>query len=179
MLRDGVTTWLPSYIQQTYQWGTASSILTAVILPIFSIISFQFAARLYRSVLRNPMLCAGAFFALGGVFAGVLYAVTGQNAFMSVLSAAILTGAMHGVNLMLITMVPPFFKRWGLTGTASGVLNSCTYIGSAVFTYGVAALSAALGWKITVLIWLGIALLGASVCFLCIRSFKKQFTLID
>ena len=179
MLRDGVTTWLPSYIQQIYQWDTAVSILTAVILPIFSIISFQIAAALYRRIMGNPLFCAGVFFVVGVVFAGVLYVVTGQNAPLSVLSAAMLTGAMHGVNLMLITMVPPFFRKWGLTGTASGVLNSCTYIGSAVFTYGVAALSAAWGWKITVLIWLAIALMGGAVCFFCVRGFKKQFMVID
>lgn len=175
MLRDGVTTWLPSYIQEIYHWDTAASILTAVILPVFSIISFHLAARLYRSVLKNPMLCSGAFFGLGCLFALVLYFVTGRNAAVSVLSAAVLTGAMHGVNMMLITMVPPYFKRFGLTGTASGVLNSCTYIGSAVFTYGVAVISADLGWKNTVLIWAVIALIGTLLCVGSIRSFRKQF----
>lgn len=175
MLRDGVTTWLPSYIQEIYHWDTAASILTAVILPVFSIISFQFAARLYRSVLKNPMLCSGAFFGLGSLFALILYFITGRNAAVSIFAAAVLTGAMHGVNLMLITMVPPFFKRFGLTGTASGVLNSCTYIGSAMFTYGVAVISADFGWKNTVLIWAIIALAGALLCIGCMKSFRKQF----
>ena len=175
MLRDGVTTWLPSYIQEIYQWDTAASILTAVILPIFSIICFRLAAKLYERVFRNPMLCSGVFFGMGCLFAVILYFVTGRNAGVSVFSAAMLTGAMHGVNLMLITMVPPFFKKYGLTGTASGVLNSCTYIGSAVFTYGVAVLSSDLGWKNTVLVWTGIALVGTVLCFVCIKDFKKQF----
>lgn len=175
MLRDGVTTWMPSYISETYHWSTASSILTAVILPIFSIICFQIAARLYRSVLKNPLLCAGVFFALGLLSAVGLYFVTGNHALISVICAAVLTGCMHGVNMMLISMVPAFFKRYGLTGTASGVLNSCTYMGSAISTYGVAVLSQGLGWKTTILIWVGIALLGTLLCFFCIRGFKKLF----
>lgn len=175
MLRDGVTTWMPSYISETYHWSTASSILTAVILPIFSIICFQLAARLYRSVLKNPLLCAGVFFAVGLLSAVGLYFVTGNHALISVICAAVLTGCMHGVNMMLISMVPAFFKRYGLTGTASGVLNSCTYIGSAISTYGVAVLSQGLGWKPTILIWVGIALLGTLLCFFCIRGFKKLF----
>lgn len=175
MLRDGVTTWMPSYISETYHWSTASSILTAVILPIFSIICFQIAARLYRSVLKNPLLCAGVFFALGLLSAVGLYFVTGNHALISVICAAVLTGCMHGVNMMLISMVPAFFKRYGLTGTASGVLNSCTYMGSAISTYGVAVLSQGLGWKPTILIWVGIALLGTLLCFFCIRGFKKLF----
>ena len=154
---------------------TVEASFRAVILPIFSIICFQIAARLYRSVLKNPLLCAGVFFALGLLSAVGLYFVTGNHALISVICAAVLTGCMHGVNMMLISMVPAFFKRYGLTGTASGVLNSCTYMGSAISTYGVAVLSQGLGWKPTILIWVGIALLGTLLCFFCIRGFKKLF----
>lgn len=175
MLKDGVTTWMPSFISETYQWSTASSILTSVILPIFSILSFQLATRLYRKVFTNPVLCAGVFFAVGLVSAVFLYFVTGGNAVMSVLLSALLTGSMHGVNMMLISMLPAYFKRYGLTGTASGVLNCCTYIGSALSTYGIAAISEHSGWKITVLIWALIALMGTILCFACVRSFQKKF----
>lgn len=175
MLRDGVTTWMPSYIAETYNLSAASAILTGVIMPVFSVVCFQIAGGLYRKRLTNPLLCAGVFFGLGAVFAGTLYFVTGANAVLSVVCSALLTGCMHGVNLMLISMIPPFFKRYGITGTASGVLNSCTYIGSAASTYGIAVLSQSAGWKNTVLIWLTIAVLGAAVCLICIKPWKKQF----
>lgn len=175
MLRDGVTTWMPSYIIEVYHWNTASSILTGVILPVFSILSFQLSTRLYRKVFTNPLTCAGVFFALGLVSAAGLYFATGGNALASVLLSALLTGAMHGVNMMLISMLPPYFKRFGLTGTASGLLNSCTYVGSALSTYGVAAISERVGWKSTVLIWTGIALLGTVLCLACIKPFRRKF----
>lgn len=175
MLKDGVTTWMPSYIAETYQWSTASSILTSVILPIFSIISFQLATRLYRKVFTNPLLCAGVFFAAGLTSAIFLYFVTGGNAAMSILFSALLTGSMHGVNMMLISMLPSYFKYMGLTGTVSGVLNACAYVGSALSTYGIAAISERIGWKNTVLLWAPIALLGTICCFSCIRGFKIKF----
>ena len=43
MLRDGVTTWMPTYISETYNLSSVISILTGVILPLFSILSFQVA----------------------------------------------------------------------------------------------------------------------------------------
>lgn len=176
MLRDGVTTWMPTYIIETYSWSTASSILTGVILPVFSIICFQIAARLHRKVFPNPLQCAAAFFGMGLLMSLVLYAATGKNAVISILMAALLTGSMHGVNLMLISMIPNYFKRYGLTGTASGVLNSCTYVGSAISTYGVAVLSREMGWKPTILIWIAIAVMGTVLCLCSIGSFKKQFS---
>ena len=36
MLRDGVTTWMPSYISETYNLSNAIAILTGVVLPVFS-----------------------------------------------------------------------------------------------------------------------------------------------
>ncbi len=175
MLRDGVTTWMPSYIIETYHWSTAASILTGVLLPVFSILCFQLASKLYQRVFTNPLTCAGVFFTIGALSAGFLYMVTGGNAGLSVLFSAVLTGAMHGVNMMLISMLPPYFKSYGLTGTASGMLNSCTYMGSALSTYGIAAISGLLGWKMTVLLWTGIALLGTVLCFACAKTFRKRF----
>ena len=85
---------------------------------------------------------------------------------------AMLAGCMHGVNLMLICMVPPFFQRHGNISTVSGVLNSCTYVGSAVSTYGIALLSESAGWQTTACVWFIIAALGAVVCTVCSRVWK-------
>lgn len=175
MLRDGVTTWMPSYIAETYNLSNAVSILTGVVLPIFSILCFQAVNRLYRKRFTNPITCGALIFAVGAAAALGLVFTTGKVAALSVLFSAVLTGCMHGVNLMLIMMVPAYFDRYGNVSTASGVLNSCTYIGSAASTYGVALLSEKLGWSITLWIWLAIALLGTVICFLCIRPWKKKF----
>lgn len=176
MLKDGVTTWMPSYVMETYHWSSASSVLTGVVLPVFSILCFQAAAGLHKNMFPNPLSCAGVFFAVGSVSAGVLFCVTGGNAVLSVLFSALLTGTMHGVNMMLISMLPRYFDKFGLTGTASGVLNACTYVGSAVSTYGVAILSGRIGWRFTILIWMGIALTGGILCFAFSRKFKKTFS---
>ena len=121
------------------------------------------------------MFCAGVFFAAGVVCAFCLYAVTGSNAGISVWFSALLTGSMHGVNMMLISILPPYFRRYGLTGTASGMLNACTYVGSALSTYGIAAISEVIGWKITVLLWALIALLGMLLCLCGTKVFTKKF----
>ncbi|MBQ8911251.1 MAG: MFS transporter [Clostridia bacterium] len=175
LLRDGVTTWMPSYISETYELGSSVSILTGVVLPIFGILCFELASFIYRKKLKNPMVCAGLFFGIGLVSALALNFVSGTNAIPSVLFSAMLTGSMHGVNLILICMIPPFFKGSGKVSTVSGVLNSCTSIGSALSTYGVAVLSDEYGWPFTLAVWAAIAALGTLMCLLCALPFKKKF----
>lgn len=178
MMRDGVTTWVPSLVSEVYNLGSTISILTGVILPIFAIVSFQAAAWLYRRII-NPLTCACVIFGFGAVAAGLLFIFTGTTAILSVLFAALLTGAMHGVNLILISMLPPFFKKQGKAATVSGVLNACTYIGSAISTYGVAKLSSTIGWNKTILVWVLITVVGTVLCGLCATPWKRTHSSVD
>lgn len=173
MLRDGVTTWMPSYISETYHLSSSISILTGVVLPIFSIICLQITSKLYRKIFTNPIMCAGIIFGASTISALALLLFTGQNAALSVVSSAMLTGCMHGVNLMLICMIPPFFEKHGNVSTVSGVLNACTYIGSAISTYGVALLSERFSWEYTLFIWMLIGLLGTVLCLVSVKPWKK------
>jgi OPA family glycerol-3-phosphate transporter-like MFS transporter len=175
-LRDGVTTWMPSYISETYHWSSSVSILSGVLLPVFSLLCFQGAALLYRKAFRNPLLCAGVIFGTGAVAATLLFFFSGKNAAGSVVFSALLAGCMNGVNLILICMLPPYFKRNGKVATVSGLLNSCTYVGSAISTYGIALLSDSAGWNATLFVWIIIAAAGTIICMLCIPRWKRFCT---
>lgn len=174
MLRDGVTTWMPSYISETYDLSNVISILTGVCLPLFSIACFHISSAVHGKLLPNPLLCAGVIFGIGTAAAAGLYFLSGQNAAVSVFFAALLTGGMHGVNLMLIGMVPASFKKYGNISTVSGVVNACTYVGSAASTYGIALISEHAGWSSTLALWIAIAALGTVVCLAAVKPWKRK-----
>ncbi len=173
ILRDGVTTWMPSYISETYNMSSTLSILSGMIMPIFSIICSRLAMVVYRKMPMNPILCAAIFFGIGGGAALGINLLTGSSAAASVGLTAVLTGCMHGVNLMLISMLPPFFQKKGNISFISGLLNSFVYIGSAISTYGIALISERSGWGMTVFLWMLIALAGTLICAGCLPGWKK------
>jgi len=173
MLRDGVTTWMPSYITDNYNLGSQISILTGVVLPLFSILCTQLGTRLYRKKLQNPLTCAALLFGVGMAASLVLVVLGNISPVVSVLGMAMLTGAMHGVNLMLICMLPAYFQKTGKVSTVSGVLNACTYIGSALSTYMIAYLVEKFGWQLNLQLWLGVTAVGTLVCLLLQRPWKN------
>lgn len=175
MLRDGVTTWMPSYIAETYNLSNSISILTGVLLPIFSLLCYSAASKLYRKYLKNPLTCSAVIFLAGCVSSFLLYVLSGKSAIASVFLSAVLTGCMHGVNMLLVCMLPAYFKRHGKVSTAAGVLNSFTYIGSALSTYGFASLSENLGWSFTIVMWIGVAALGCAMCLTWSKRFGKEY----
>lgn len=174
-LRDGVTTWMPSYISETFHYSNAASILTGVLLPLFSILSFQVTSKIYNKRPNAPLFCAGGIFLTGGISSFLLLQFSGENALICIFCMALLTACMHGVNLILVCMLPIFFKDSGNVSTISGILNACTYVGSSISTYGIAKISENCGWNITITIWMLIALAGMCICFICIPLWKQKF----
>lgn len=174
-LRDGITTWMPTYITENYNLGTGISILTTVILPMFSILSIS-AASWLQSKVKNDLTASAILFAIAFISGGVLYFCGNFGASVSVICMTLITGCMHGINMLLISRLPAFFNKYGRVSTISGVLNTFTYIGSALSAYGFAALSENFGWDFTVGLWAVIALLGFICCAGSIRHWHKFIT---
>ena len=172
-LRDGVTTWMPSFIAETYRLGNTVSILTGVVLPVFSIVCFQLALWLYDRKVQNELLLAGFIFFAGVLCAVCLRLTASYQAALSIALSAALTGCMHGVNLMLICMIPPHFAGYGNVSTISGLLNACTYIGSALSAWGAAFLAEHFGWNAVLTAWAAAALLGAALCLSLARRWES------
>lgn len=172
MLRDGITTWMPTYITENYDLETSASILTTVVLPIFSIISISVASWLQARV-KSDLTASTLLFALACISGIVLYFCGSFGATVSVICMMLITGCMHGINMLLISRLPAFFSKFGRVSTISGVLNTFTYIGSAASAYGFAALSESLGWGFTVGLWAVIAFLGMLCCGFSIKHWNK------
>ncbi len=173
MLRDGVETWMPSYLHDVFGLDTSSSILTSVGLPIFSILSIKAASFLYSRVFKSEMRCAFAIFGAGLVFALLLGIFCDLNVVLSSLLVVLITGAMHGVNLILTCYVSAEYGKYGKVSFISGLLNSCTYVGSAIFTYGIAKLADLFDWRMTIFSWAVVALIGTVCCLVTLPGWKK------
>ncbi|MBO4229392.1 MAG: MFS transporter, partial [Clostridia bacterium] len=172
VLRDGVATWMPSLISETYHLSNQVSILTGVLLPIFGIGCVQLSSLINRRLVKNPITLGCVLFAVSTVSALALYLFIGASPVVSVLFSALLNACAHGINLMLVVMTPPVFKSRGNVSLMSGVLNSCTYIGSSISTYGIAYLSEKNGWSSSLLMWVLLAALGTVLCIVSIRPWS-------
>ena len=171
-LRDGVTTWMPTYIGETYNMGAAVATLTGVALPLFAIVCQKLSAVIYGRMNGKPLPAAASFCALA--VAACVLIMLGGNAAASVLGAAMLTGAMHGTNSVLIMLMPSHFRNTGHVSTISGTLNACVYIGSALSTYGFAALSESAGWGGTIALWLCLSIACGGILLACIPGWNKK-----
>lgn len=163
-LRDGITTWIPSYLSETFHLNSSVSILMTVALPVVSILAFQVSTYLQDRVFHNELTSAAFLYAVGFGALLLLSFFSSFNALLSIALASLVTGAMHGINLMLVVLLPGRFGQYGRIAGISGLLNFFTYVGSAISAFGIARLTELFGWHASMFLWAAAALLGTILC---------------
>ena len=171
-LRDGITTWMPAYLSDVFSLSTESSIFTTVIIPVFSIFSAYIILAVRSKACHNELKLAGFTF-LTAVGTIVLLLLFRTNMPLSVLLMAITSSCSHAVNFLLICLVPTKFEKYGKFSLVTGLVNSCTYVGAAISTYGFAAVSESYGWNITLILWGLIAFTGFMCCIAALKRWNK------
>lgn len=169
-LRDGIQTWLPTLVNEQFHLDESSSVLSTAILPVFSMISVIVANALYNKI-KNELKTATIMF--GIAFAASIPLILLDIPVSTIVCAALISASMHGVNHVLICLVPKNFAKYGMVSTFSGILNSCTYIGASVSSYGFASVAEGFGWNVVLICWFGLALIGTLICLFKIKGWTK------
>ena len=154
VLRDGVTTWLPTYIYEAFGLSSEKSILTGAAIPVFSYLSLSLTSFYYNKTGKKPFRCVFSIFALSALAAVVLVIIGGRSVILTALMSALIVACMHGVNLVLISFIPGIYGNNENVSELSGTLNFMTYVGSAASAYGFALLSDKFGWSGTITSWI-------------------------
>lgn len=174
VLKDGVTTWIPTYINEQFHIGSVGSTMGTTVIPLFNLFGVFLAGEVNKRWFKNEIKTAGAFFGVALVALAALRVFSGVHFMLSLLLFGIATTAMMSVNTMLVSVLPMYFGKYQRAATASGVLNSSAYLGGAVSTYGIGELSYRLGWDKTIEIWALCAVFGVVFC-LCGKPVWNRF----
>ena len=172
LLRDGITTWMPTYISEAFSLGTGVSILSGAVLPLFSVICIRVSAKFLKLCKGNEVVTAGVFFGISTASCLLLY-ICFDSIAMSLVLMSLISGCAHGINQMLVCTTPGRYGRYGRVASMSGIINAFTYIGSALSAYGFAALADLWGWKPMVLVWGACALAGLALCAANLKRWKR------
>ena len=175
MLRDGVTNWMPSYLLESFGMPAENAIFATVILAVFSMVSYSLFDALHRKLFPNEVTCAAVVFGAAALCGAILYVVNlfASTVIASMLLMALIVSCTHGVNMMLISIVPKRFAKSGKVATFSGVLNAGTYVGAAIATPVFALIAERYDWNTNVLVWGVLAAAGTVICLATAPLWKK------
>ena len=170
-LRDGVTTWMPSYISETFLLDSDISILSGVVMPIFAFLCIWATEYLYYQI-KSVQKCCFIYFSVSFIAALLILVAVKSGAALSVFLASLIVGSMHGINILQTCMLPRSISNTERLGFISGIFNGCVYVGSAISTYGFAHISEIFGWNGTILVWCICSAAGGIIC-LCLCKNRR------
>lgn len=170
VLKDGVTSWVPAYITETFHTEPAFSVLVTTLLPIVNL-SGAFAAQfVFNKIAHNEFKASALFFLMAIAALGALL-MWGQNSLvLTLVLFALITSSTLAINTLLVSILPLRFERYGRASSLSGALNAVAYAGSAAAAAAIGFLSQNFGWGATIFSWLAITVLALLFCLAGMRS---------
>lgn len=176
-LKDSVTQWLPALFSEKFSLGTDISIILTMVLPVINV-SGAYTAKAINKKMNNVMKTALIFFVTAMLFLIVLRFKGINNYILALICLAVVTTCMHAVNVMLITMVPLHFSKYGCISTIGGILNSAAYIGCGLLNLAAGkVLESNSSWNGLFIFWLVIctaAIITTAVCSVIWKKFIKD-----
>lgn len=175
-LKDGVTGWVPAFIGEQFSVSTDFSLMLTMLLPIVNVTG-AYIAKWLNKYLKNELLTCAVFFVLALAALSVLELFGGKSVYLSVVCLAIITNCMFAVNIMIITLIPLSFAKYGKTSTMTGILNASTYIGCGASMLSCGVILDKSGWSAVILMWTVMAAAAAAICIpasILWKSFKKK-----
>ena len=173
LVKDGLTTWVPMILKEIYSLPDFISILLTLILPILAIFGTKVAVSL-RSKIEDFVMLSTVLFVITAVFIGLVIICLSTSGWVGITlgSFGIVSCLMSGVNNIITSMAPLFWKDRISSGFLAGVLNGLCYLGSTLSAYGLGAIADFGGW-ISVFILLLILCVVAAILGVLYYTVKK------
>ncbi len=172
LIKDGLTTWVPSILKEEYSMSDSISILLTVFLPIVAVFGNLFALRVHKKIPDYVTHCC-VVFAVMAVMIGVIIGCLDIKFAVLMFICLVLVNFLASSLNSLITSIYPIFMRGKVnSGFYAGILNGFCYLGSTISSYGLGYIADHFGW--TAVFWVLIAFcISVIVIWLGYKMFSR------
>lgn len=147
LIKDGLTTWVPTVLKDVYGLPDYISVLLTLLLPLCAIFGVTVVVNLNKKIDNFVSICT-FLFTVSCVLIGVVIMMLHFNLFVvALLSFAIISCLMQGANNLITSVMPLYWKDKINSGMVAGIFNGCCYIGSMASSYGLGLVADLYGWN--------------------------------
>lgn len=177
-LKDGIMTWVPAYITDTFEVSDYFSILLTAWLPLVNLAAVYGVKYIHKKSGDNDIKTGILFFGISIISLIGLMVWGDGSLYLTVCLFAVVTSCMLGINIILVGILPIYFDKYNKTSTVAGITNCVTYLGSALCGYGLGAVIEQYGWDVIQMILIGACAIGVFACIVARKrwqEFKKSY----
>ena len=146
LVKDGLSTWVPSILKEEFGMNDSLSVLLTLSLSAVGVLGSFLAMNLYKKIKDHIVIC-GIFFLAASILLAVVLAFINTEAWLLILLCfCVICCVMSGINNVITAMAPLYLRNYINSGLLAGILDGCCYVGSAISAYGLGSLADGNGW---------------------------------
>ena len=178
LIKDGLTTWVPSILKEQYYLDGSISIILTLALPVVSIFANAFAIKVHKRISDFVLQCALMFLVAGIVIGCVIAGISLNQVIITLIGFTVVCFLISSCNSVITSIFPLFMKDKVNSGLIAGVLNGFCYLGSTISSYGLGAIADSFGWFVVFWVLFGVCVVVcfiAAVYLLINKTISKKF----
>lgn len=172
VLKDCMSTWVPTFIEDMFNMGSVISILTGAFLPIFGFFGPIFTNKLMMKT-RDELSSLFILFLISSGCLAMLALFGRFSIAISIVALALTYACSLGQNMILIGTLPMYFSKLGKVSTITGTMNALCYVTTAAVSWIVGVLVDRTGWTIVMAGWFVLSTLAAVGTLFAKRRWNK------
>ena len=176
LMKDGLNTWVPTILKETYNFDDSIAIFLTLFLPIVAVFGTFFAVSLHKKIPDFVTHCLVLFLLMGGLIGGILWSLGANQAVVLLLCMIATSLLASSMNNVITSMFPMYMRGSVNSGMVAGVVDGFCYLGSAISAYGLGSVAEGRGWDGVFWLLLGVCGLTAviwTVYFILKTIWKK------
>lgn len=150
VIKDGLTAWVPTYINESFNAGPVTAVLVSMVLPVVNI-SGAYLAAFLKKIIKNEGKISAVLFSVAGISLLGIFIFGSSSLTVCLILLAVASACMLAVNTVYISYIPIKYAAMGRSSTISGFLNATAYGGAAISSAAIGAVSAGMGWNAVML----------------------------
>lgn len=170
LIKDGLTTWVPSILKEEYSLNDSLSILLTLLLPVVAVFGNAFALKVHKKVIDYITHCFLIFAIMGIIILAIIGSLSVKNVLIMLLGLVVVNLFASSLNSLITSIFPMFMRDKVNSGMFAGILNGFCYVGSTISSYGLGFIAEHFGWSsvfwtllgfcvIVAIVWIGYKIL--------------------
>ena len=172
ILKDCMSTWVPTFISDMFEMSPVISILTGSLLSVFGLFG-PYLANYIMARTRDELSSLFILFVISSVALALLALFGRFSIVVSIVALAATYACSLGQNMFIVGTIPMYFHNVGKVSMITGTLNAVSYLSTAVLSWITGALVEGAGWGIVMTLWLILSCVAAVSVIFAKRRWNK------
>ncbi len=172
VLKDCMSTWVPTFISDMFEMNSVVSILTGTLLPVFGLFGPYLANRIMAKT-RDELSSLFILFVISSAALAMLALFGKFSIVVSIVALAVTYACSLGQNMFIVGTIPMYFHNVGKVSMITGTLNAVSYLSTAVLSWITGTLVDTAGWGMVMSLWFVLSVVAAVSVIFSKRRWNK------